>query len=106
MLLLLSIPFIMISRKDTISASSDLMIAELEGEAVLLDMQSGRYFGLNEVGTQIWEMAQEPCLVEEVIMALEGYYEIPASQLEQDVMAFLHDMMSRQLIVVSSVVEI
>ncbi|MFK7848124.1 MAG: PqqD family protein, partial [Rhodothermales bacterium] len=35
-------------------------MADLEGEAVLLNIQSGRYFGLNEVGTSIWSLIKEP----------------------------------------------
>lgn len=37
----------------------DVLMRELEGEAVLLDLASGRYFGLNSTGVRIWALLAE-----------------------------------------------
>ena len=91
----------MISQKDIIVASPDLMMADLEGEAVLLNIESGRYFGLNEVGTRIWAQLSEPRTVEEIVNALQGEYAVPVEQLQRDVMAFVDQMISRSLLHIS-----
>lgn len=88
----------MISQKDLVAASPDLMMADLEGEAVLLDIESGRYFGLNEVGTHIWTLLDEPRRVEEIVAALQGVYAVPVESLQEDVMAFIEQMISRNLL--------
>ena len=88
----------MILPSDTIEANPDLMMADLEGEAVLLDMESGRYFGLNEVGTSVWVLIKEPRTVSEILKALTQEYNVDEQQLQHDVMAFLEAMNARQLI--------
>ena len=45
------------NRKITISP--EVMSQEVSGETVLLDLQSESYFGLDEVGTRIWQLLQE-----------------------------------------------
>ncbi len=88
----------MILPSDLIEANPNLMMADLEGEAVLLDMESGRYFGLNEVGTSVWVLIKEAKPVSEIIAALKSEYDIDAARLERDILAFLEAMKSRQLV--------
>jgi hypothetical protein len=44
-------------------ASDDQISRDLDGEAVILNMKSGVYCGLNEVGAHIWQLIQEPMSV-------------------------------------------
>jgi hypothetical protein len=41
---------------DWLSPSADVLSRVLDGEAVLLDLGSGSYFGLNDVATRAWEL--------------------------------------------------
>jgi len=41
-----------------IAVSSDALFQEVEGEAVILDLAQSQYFGLDEVGTRIWQLLQ------------------------------------------------
>ncbi len=88
----------MILLSDIVEANADLMMADLEGEAVLLNIQSGRYFGLNEVGTSIWSLIKEPQSVSDIVEALGQIYDAPAEALQSDVLAFLGDMEKRSLL--------
>ncbi len=88
----------MITQTDLLEANADLMMADLDGEAVLLNLQTGRYFGLNQVGTSIWAMITAPCTVADVIAGIQKDYDVPAEQLEKDVLAFLEAMEKRSLI--------
>ena len=51
-------------------ASSAVATADLGGESVLLDPVSGRYFGLNEVGTRIFELLSEPRSIADIVGAV------------------------------------
>lgn len=79
-------------------ASSSVATADLGGESVLLDPVSGRYFGLNEVGTRIFELLSEPRSVSELVDALVQEYEVGEGRLKRDVEQFVSDMMSRGLV--------
>ena len=57
---------------------------EVEGEAVLLDIERGEYFGLNEVGTRFWVRAREDRDIGAIIDALLDEYEVePKDELIQ-----------------------
>ena len=72
-----------------ISAKKDLLCCELDGGAVMLDLGSGVYYGLDAVGTRIWELIQEPITLKEIVaLALEDYAVDPV-RCEQDVKHFL-----------------
>lgn len=69
--------------------SDENLSCDLQGEAVLLNLQSGTYFGLNPLGARIWELIQEPVKVSNVHHELLKEYEVDASQCEADLLSFL-----------------
>jgi hypothetical protein len=67
--------------------SNDAVFRDLGGDAVVLDLASGRYFGLNEVGTRIWHLIEQHGgrlrLVQDDLVR---EYDAPPSQLESDLL--------------------
>ena len=47
-------------RDSIIRAAGEQASCDLTGEAVILNLRSGQYFSLNDVGTRIWNLIQEP----------------------------------------------
>ena len=62
---------------------------KVEGETVLLNMDSGHYYSLNDVGSLVWEMISEGYDVEEVVLKLQKEYEIDPGVLTKDVKSIL-----------------
>lgn len=79
--------------------SPDVVWRDLEGEAVLLDLASGTYFGLNDVGTRIWQLlaAGEP--VNRIAEVLAGEYDVSGDDARRDVEALLAELRARKLVV-------
>lgn len=74
-------------------ASPQQVSCEVASEAVLLSLESGEYFGLNEVGASIWRLIQHPRTVSELRDALLGEYEgVAPDECLQQVLAFLDEM--------------
>ena len=44
----------------TIAASTDQVSRKLGDESVVLSLSQSSYFGMDEVGTRIWQLVQEP----------------------------------------------
>ncbi len=89
---------LMMDLKDIVEANSNLMMADLEGEAVLLNIQTGRYFGLNEVGTTVWSLLKTPCSIEDILQHMQELYEVSSDALQEDLLQFLADMEKRNLL--------
>jgi hypothetical protein len=84
----------------TLRLSPDVVFRNLDGEAVLLDLGSGTYFGLNEVGTRIWQLVDAGHEVPAIIDALAAEYASDRGTIAADVARLLDELHSRRLIVV------
>ena len=63
------------------------------GESVLLDLRSQKYFGLNEIGTRVWQLLQETNDIDAIRARLLVEYAVAADELERD----LDDLLARLL---------
>lgn len=87
--------------EDKVCASDDVVAKEVGGEIVLLDLASGTYFGLNEVGGRIWQMIDgQSCTLAQIYAVIEAEYDAEAQQVRADVMTLLDELRQRQLITV------
>lgn len=70
----------------------------LGGEAVMLELSRGVYFGLNEVGTRVWELVQEPRDVASIRDAVCEEYEVAPDRCLIDVEGLLERMRGEGLV--------
>ncbi len=75
-----------------ITFSETVFAQEVDGEMVLLDMNSENYFGLDEVGTAIWQAMQESGSLEEVYQAMLEQYDVEPEVLEKDLLDFVQKL--------------
>ena len=68
--------------------SDDVLFQELDGEAVLLDLSSEQYFGLDEVGTRIWQLLETQNSLGVIQQTLLDEYEVSEDQLRDDLIGF------------------
>lgn len=80
-------------------AIPEALVATLSDGAVLLNLQTKRYFSLNETGTRIWEMVQQTAEEETIISTLLGEYEVEESTVRPEVRRILDELVDAQLIV-------
>jgi hypothetical protein len=83
-------------------ATKDQVSADLSGEAAILNLKSGIYFGLNAVGASIWKLIQEPRSVKEINDTLVQEYDVDPDQCEKDLLALLGELLSKELIEVTN----
>ncbi|HVB38866.1 MAG TPA: PqqD family protein [Vicinamibacterales bacterium] len=81
--------------------SDAVVTRELDGETVLLNLDTGIYFGLDAVGTRIWSLlaAAEP--LDRVLATLLAEYEVEAAPLEHDLLALVAQLRGKGLVTVS-----
>lgn len=71
---------------------------ELDNEGVILDMESGLYFGLDNVAQRIWELCQQPIQVSDIIRRIITEFEVEQAQCQQDVESFIQEMLDHKLL--------
>jgi len=75
--------------KQTIEISSEVLTQEVGGETVILDLKSESYFGLDEVGTRIWQLLQEQKDIQTITATMLNEYDVEEEQLEKDIQNLL-----------------
>jgi coenzyme PQQ synthesis protein D (PqqD) len=69
-----------------------------EHELMLLDVESGCYYTLNEVGGRIWELCDGSWTVAEIVATLSAEYEAPSETVRVDVLELLTDLERERLL--------
>jgi hypothetical protein len=92
----------MFEENSTVVASKGPVSSELAGEIVILDLKSGTYYGLNEVGARIWELIQEPRTVGQIRNVIVTEYDVGTDQCEQDIVLLLQEMVAKGLVEITN----
>lgn len=79
-------------------AVEEHLCCDLNGEAVVLSLANGKYYGLNEVGSRIWELLQQAVSPDEIEAQILREYDVDAATCRQEVNDFLRRMLAEKLI--------
>lgn len=84
---------------DRFSHSGLAVVREMGGELVLLQLESGYYFGLNQVGTMVWKLL-EPGKVplSELCDAVVNEFDAPRAEIKNDIKALLQSLEEEGLV--------
>ena len=74
---------------------------DLDGEKVMMNLDKGEYFMMNEVGSRIWEIINEPMNVKSIVDALRSEYEVDEETCKDTVVEFLGRLNNAELISIS-----
>ncbi len=87
-----------IAQTQRITVLPDVLIQELQGESVLLNVNSGRYFGLDEVGTRMWAVLTSSESIEQACETLLAEYDVEGEKLRQDVTDLIAKLVEHGLV--------
>lgn len=87
-----------ISLSSMVVCTDENLSCDLKGEAVVLNTQSGIYFGLNALGARIWELIQKPAKVSFVRAELVKEFDVHPIDCEADLLSFLKQLQANALI--------
>jgi hypothetical protein len=73
----------------TVVASSGQISCDVDDEAVILSLEDGVYYGLNEVASRVWELVQKPRTVREIRDSLIQEYDIEETRCTRDLLDLL-----------------
>lgn len=81
-----------------VQRSEHVMFQELDGEVVLLDLASEKYFGLNEVGSRIWALLSEARSMGAIHAVLCEEFDAPADAIERDLLGLVEKLAAAGLV--------
>jgi len=90
-----------LTERSRLVASKDQVSCDLAGEAALLNLKSGVYFGLDPVGARIWRALQEPTSLGEIRAAILREYDVEPDRLDTDLRELVSDLAQHGLVEIS-----
>jgi len=87
---------------DRVKLPDDVLISSLQEESVILNLDSERYFGLDDVGTRMLSVLTTSTSIEAAYNLLREEYEVDAEVLKQDLLTLVDQLAEQGLIEVSN----
>ena len=81
-----------------LSVPPQIMSRLVGDETVLLDLESGMYFGLDGVGKRIWESIGEGLTLAQIAAVIVSEYEVEEDEARADVIEFARNLVERGLL--------
>jgi hypothetical protein len=85
-----------LSDTTTIVMSPDVRASALGSEYVLLNLQDGTYYGLDDVGGEVWKLVQTPVTIAEICSAIAAEYDVETDRCHRDILQLVHDLARRE----------
>jgi hypothetical protein len=80
------------------SIPKDVLIRDVAGESVILNLNTETYFGLDEVGTSMWHSLQQAGTIQEAYESLISKYEVDPATLRKDFQKLIEDLVKHGLL--------
>jgi len=90
-----------INSESIISKNPQIISSKMDDEVVMMSVEKGNYYGLNRVGSEIWEKLTEPLTVGSLCDKLMQEFNVEKEQCEREVITYLEKLVSEGLILVS-----
>lgn len=87
-----------LSLNSHVKIPADVLAHNLQGETVILNLDTGVYWGLDPVGTRVWQLLQKQPRVGAVLETMLGEYDTAETRLRKDLLDLLTNLMKNGLV--------
>ena len=87
-------------KNSSVAVAEDVVSCDLDGEAAILNLKDGVYYGLNPVGARIWRLVQEPVTLDRILEVILEEYDVEAEQCLQDTTELLEELQNKGLVTI------
>lgn len=84
--------------KSNLRVGEQTLYEEIDGEAVLLNLDSGKYYGLDEVGSRMWALLTHHRAIEPAYRTLLEEYDVAPERLQRDLLTLVEDLVAHGLL--------
>jgi hypothetical protein len=81
-----------------VQRSANQVACDMGSEVVILDLTSGMYYGLDDLGARIWSLIEHPASLGTIRDAIMTDYDVDAATCERDILTFVQQMKSVGLV--------
>jgi hypothetical protein len=87
-----------ITLQTLIQRNPEMVTSNIDGEIVMMSIENGEYYGLDEIGSRIWELLETPISADKLISCLLIEFDVEEVVCKTDTLDFLNDMFEKKLV--------
>jgi hypothetical protein len=76
-----------------------MLFNEIDGEVVMLSIENSEYYGMDKVGSRIWQLLEKPMPFKELVARLMDEYEVSEEQCRLDTLGFIKKMTDKKILI-------
>ncbi|HET8711638.1 MAG TPA: lasso peptide biosynthesis PqqD family chaperone [Spongiibacteraceae bacterium] len=88
----------MLTASSIVQRHPEIIATQADQDIVMVSLATGYYYGISEVGRDIWNAIEEPKRVSDLINDLTRNYEIDAQSCERETLEFLEELINEGLV--------
>ena len=88
----------MITEFTRISRNSTVLTAAVDSEIVMMSIEKGHYFGLDDIGSDVWRRIDPPCSFGDLVDRLAADYDVDRAKIAEDVRQLLDQMAEHNVV--------
>ena len=91
-----------ITTETVIKQIEEIVASDIDGETVMMSVENGKYYGLDDTWSRIWELIERPVRVSDLIDRLLERFDVDRETCEKDVLKFLSELNDDMIVAVSA----
>ncbi|GAB5528384.1 MAG: hypothetical protein Roseis3KO_01610 [Roseivirga sp.] len=77
-----------------------MLVSEIDGKIVMMNIETGTYHGLDEVATTIWTFLEDSADIKSICSHLQNKYDVDQKTCEEETVTFLQQMADKNMITI------
>jgi hypothetical protein len=90
-----------LSLTDRLMVPRDVLFRNLGGEGVLVNLTTGVYYGLDPLGTRIWDLLVSGMSLAQVLQTILAEYDVTLAQAQSDLQVLVQELTEKRLLAVA-----
>ncbi|MBE6945549.1 MAG: lasso peptide biosynthesis PqqD family chaperone [Ruminococcaceae bacterium] len=86
------------TEKTLLQRKVEIMTADMKGDTVMMDVETGKYYNLGDVGGRIWDLMENPITLSDMADRLTEEYDVTRERCLSEILPFLQSLLERNLI--------
>ncbi len=91
-----------LNKDSQVQRNPKLLANQMDGEIVMMSIANGEYYGLDEVGSRIWELMEKPVSIDNLVEQLMAEFDVDYDGCLRDTQEFLEDLLDKDLVLVKN----
>jgi len=87
-----------ISAETVVCQGDDTVFSTIDGETVMMSISNGMYYGMDTIGSRIWELIAQPRKVMDLCHMLQDEFDVEQEPCLRDVLEFLNDLADENIV--------